>query len=284
MPTGAVLVDKPAGPTSHDVVAACRRALGGVRAGHTGTLDPFATGLMVVLTGRATRLAPFLSGLPKGYRAGIALGARSESGDPEGPITAGGAVPASVDAVRDALAGMVGDLTQVVPGLSAVKVGGERLYAITRRGGEVERPTRAVVVERADLVSYDPMTGRAEVDIRCSAGTYVRQIAVDLGEALGCGGYCATLRRTAVGHLGVDGAIAPDAVGSAQVTDALAVLGHIGRVDLDPVGAAAVVHGRPVPDPRAGGAGPAALVADGHLVAIAEADAGVLRPRVVLAG
>ena len=118
VPPRAILVDKPAGPTSHDVVATCRRALGRPRTGHTGTLDPFATGLLVVLVGRATRIAPFVSGLDKTYVAGIRLGQRSESGDPEGPITPGGPLPDEA-ALRDALAAMVGEIDQRVPALSA---------------------------------------------------------------------------------------------------------------------------------------------------------------------
>jgi len=283
VPPRAILVDKPSGPTSHDVVASCRRALGRPKVGHTGTLDPFATGLLVILVGRATRLAPYLNGLPKAYRAVMQLGARSESGDPEGPVTPGGAPPDAVR-LREALATLVGESAQQVPALSAVKVDGERLYAITRRGEEVERPTRTVVVDRADLVSYDPMTGRAEVDIRCGAGTYVRQIAVDLGESLGCGAYCAALRRTAVGHLSVDGAIAPGDVRPGAGTDPVAVLGHMPSLALDARQAADVAHGRPVAHPEVPADGPVALVHDGALLAVAEAGHGALRPRVVLVG
>ena len=279
----AILVDKPAGPTSHDVVATCRRALGRPRTGHTGTLDPFATGLLVVLVGRATRIAPFVSGLDKTYVAGIRLGQRSESGDPEGPITPGGPPPHE-DALRDALAAMVGEIDQRVPALSAVKVDGERLYRRTRRGEEVERPTRKVVVERADLVSYDPMTGDAVVEFRCGSGTYVRQLAADVGEALGCGAYCRDLRRTEVGDLRVSAAIAPDEVTPGCGVDPLDVLVHIARVDLDDVAAGDVRHGRPVPDPSGAGNGPVALASAGSLLAIAESAGGLLRPRVVLAG
>lgn len=282
-PPRAILVDKPAGMTSHDVVSACRRALGRPRVGHTGTLDPFATGLLVVLAGRATRLAPYLSGLHKTYRAGIRLGARSESGDPEGPISPGGPLPDERD-LRAALTAMVGTSEQRVPALSAVKVGGERLYAVARRGGEVERPTRTVVVDRADLVSYDPMTGIADVDIECGAGTYVRQLAVDLGEALGCGAYCASLRRTRVGDLSVDRAVAPDRLAPGDGVDPVEVLGHLPLMRLDDHAAADVLHGRPVPGAPDGAEGPVALVAGDALLAVAQADRGMLRPRVVLAG
>lgn len=283
VPPRAILVDKPAGPTSHDVVARCRALLGRPKVGHTGTLDPFATGLMVLLVGRATRLAPFLSGLPKTYVAGIRLGARSESGDPEGPITPGGPPP-DEPALLAALAGMVGTSQQRVPALSAVKVEGERLYAITRRGDEVERPTRTVVVDRADLVSYEPMDGLAQVEFRCGSGTYVRQLATDIGEALGCGAYCETLRRTEVGDLSVQAAIAPDAVGPGCGMDPLEVMHAMPRVDVDPSAAADVRHGRAVAAPDAALDGPVALAADGHLLAVGEAHGGTVRPRVVLAG
>lgn len=282
-PPRAILVDKPAGPTSHDVVARCRSLLGRPKVGHTGTLDPFATGLMVLLVGRATRLAPFLSGLPKTYRAGIRLGARSESGDPEGPITPGGALPHEA-ALLAALAGMVGESEQRVPALSAVKVDGERLYAITRRGDEVERPTRTVVVDRADLVSYDPMDGLAQVDFRVGSGTYVRQLATDLGEALGCGAYCETLRRTEVGDLSVEAAIAPDAVEPGCGVDPLDVMHGIPRVDVGTADAVDVRHGRAVAAPDPGMTGTVALAADGHLLAVGEARDGTVRPKVVLAG
>lgn len=279
----AILVDKPAGPTSHDVVHQVRRQLGRVKTGHTGTLDPFATGLLVVLTGRATRLAPYLTGLDKTYLAAVQLGQRSASGDPEGPITPGGPLPDEA-AVRGALAGMTGTIDQQVPALSAVKVDGERLYARTRRGEAVELPTRQVVVHRADLVSYDPMTGVADIEVRCGSGTYVRQIAVDLGEALGCGGYCAALRRTEVGELSVHDAIAPADVGPGCGMPPLAALAHLPVVDLDDAGQADVLHGRAVRAPGAP-AGTVAMQAGGTLLAIGAADDdGTVRPKVVLAG
>ncbi len=281
-PPRAILVDKPAGPTSHDVVVACRRILGRPRTGHTGTLDPFATGLLVVLVGRATRLAPFVSGLDKSYLATVRLGMRSESGDPEGPITQGGALPDEA-ALRAALALMVGESDQQVPALSAVRVDGERLYARTRRGEGVERPTRRVVVSRADLVSYDAMTGLADVDIRCGAGTYVRQLAVDLGEALGCGAYCHALRRTEVGSLSVTEAIPVGDVAPGCGVDAIEVVRHLTVESIDAREAADVAHGRALPGHSLHADGPVALVLDGALVAIAESRGDSLQPRVVLA-
>jgi tRNA pseudouridine55 synthase len=278
---GLLLVDKPAGPTSHDVVHKIRRTFRIEKVGHGGTLDPAATGLLVILIGRATRLAPFINGLDKSYLATIRLGMRSESGDPEGPITPGGPPPGEA-ALGEALAALVVESDQQVPALSAVKVDGERLYALTRRGEGVERPTRKVVVSRADLVSYDPMTGLADVDIRCGSGTYVRQLAVDLGEALGCGGYCHALRRTEVGDLSVNDAIALEDVAPGCGVDAIEVVLHLAVEPIDAREAGDVAHGRPVPGHTVRADGPVALAHDGALVAIAEVRGDVLRPRVVL--
>jgi tRNA pseudouridine55 synthase len=280
---GVWLVDKPAGPTSHDVVAAIRRRLGrAVKVGHAGTLDPFATGLLVVVVGRATRLVPYLTGLDKTYLARIRFGATSASGDPEGPITVTGAPIPGRARVDEAVAGMVGTRLQRVPALAAVKVDGEALYARTRRGEAVERPEREITIHRARIVDDDLAHGTADVEIACSKGTYIRQFAADLGAALGCGAYCTELRRTAVGRLRVEHAVAPDAVGPAGGVDPALALGDtLGTRELTPAEAIDVGHGRPVPG-TAGG--PVTLVRDGHLVAIAVPGGdGTLRPKVVLA-
>jgi tRNA pseudouridine55 synthase len=280
---GVWLVDKPAGPTSHDVVAAVRRRLGRrVKVGHAGTLDPFATGLLVVLVGRATRLAPFISDLDKTYVATVALGAVSATGDPEGPITPGGPPPGT-EAVAAALATFVGTQRQRVPALSAVKVDGERLYRRTRRGEDVAAPEREVRIDEATLLAHhttaDPPL--AVVQVRCSKGTYLRQLAVDLGERLGCGAYCAALRRTAVGHLDVADAVPPSEVSDEGGVGVRAALGHLPARQLTDDEARAVAHGRPVPGD---GSGPVVLMHDGEALAVAQPDgAGLLRPAVVLA-
>jgi len=279
----AWLVDKPAGPTSHDVVATVRRRLPrGTRVGHAGTLDPFATGLLVVLAGRATRLAPWLSDLPKGYRATVRLGVRSATGDPEGPLTPGGDPPPA-GAVAGAVAAMRGAQEQRVPAHSAVKVDGERLYRRARRGEAVEAPVRSVVVHALELMGYDAATGEAVLDARVSKGTYLRQIAVDLGEALGCGGYCAALRRTAVGELTVDAAVPPDVAGTVPGVPLRAALGHLPARALDADEETRVGHGIALAD-HDRHTGDVALVRDGRLVAVARAGEGRLRPAVVLAG
>ena len=187
---GSVLLrDKPAGVTSHDVVEEVRRERG-VKAGHAGTLDPFATGLLLVLLGRATRLQRFLIGLPKTYLATARLGWRSSSGDPDGELTETGVSPASLELPT-------GTVRQRVPMTSAVRVGGERLYKKAHRGETVATPVRDVEVHRAELLSSDGEF--AHYEIECSAGTYVRTLTETLGDA-----YCAALRRTAVGPFRIE--------------------------------------------------------------------------------
>lgn len=186
-----LLVDKPAGMTSHDVVAAVRRERG-VKAGHAGTLDPFATGLLLVLLGKATRLQRFLVGLPKTYLATARLGWTSTTGDPDGELTETGVVPASLELPT-------GTVRQRVPMTSAVRVGGERLYKKAHRGEVVETPERDVEVHRAELLAAGD--GFAHYEIECSAGTYVRTLIETLTDA-----YCSDLRRVGVGPFRVEDA------------------------------------------------------------------------------
>jgi tRNA pseudouridine55 synthase len=189
---GAVLLlDKPAGKTSHDVVAAVRRERG-VKAGHAGTLDPFATGLLLVLTGSATRLQRFLVGLPKTYLATARLGWTSTTGDPDGELTETGVVPAALELPT-------GTVRQRVPMTSAVRVGGERLYKKAHRGETIDTPVRDVQVHRAELLASGD--GFAHYEIECSAGTYVRTLVETLDDA-----YCSDLRRVAVGPFRIEDA------------------------------------------------------------------------------
>jgi tRNA pseudouridine55 synthase len=225
---GIVLVDKPAGMTSHDVVAELRRRLGrGVRVGHAGTLDPFATGLLVVLVGRATRVQRFLMALPKRYEVVARLGFTSTTGDTEGEI-APGRMPA------EPLVLPTGRLRQRPPAYSAVKVGGERAYALARRGEAVEVPEREVEVTRFEALWRDG--DRAAFAIECSSGTYVRSLIGDLGDA-----YCLELRRTAIGPFAVTDADPERVIG---LDDALAFLP---AVDLTGDDARRASHGVAVP-------------------------------------
>jgi tRNA pseudouridine55 synthase len=188
-PGTVLLYDKPAGVTSHDVVAKVRRERS-AKAGHAGTLDPFATGLLLILLGRATRLQRFLVGLPKTYLATARLGWRSSTGDPDGELTETGRVPGSLELPT-------GTVRQRVPMTSAVRVGGERLYKKAHRGEVVETPERDVQVHRAELLSSDG--GYAHYEIECSAGTYVRTLVETLEDA-----YCSDLRRTAIGPFEIE--------------------------------------------------------------------------------
>ncbi|HEX6106703.1 MAG TPA: tRNA pseudouridine(55) synthase TruB [Gemmatimonadales bacterium] len=276
-------MDKPAGLTSHDVVTRVRRALRTRAVGHTGTLDPFATGLLVVLVGRATRLARFVEAQPKTYLAAARLGTRTDTDDLTGEVL--GEVlerPGIAEAaLAEALAGFAGPQRQRPPSYSAKHVGGERSYRLARRGEAVELPEVAVTVHRIELVSYRP----PEVSFRAtvSAGTYLRAIARDLGERLGVGAHLTALRREAIGPLRVEDAVPLDEVGPSSVRPVRDVLGHLPAVDLDEREREAVLHGRAVAGAAGrGGGAEVALLAGGELIAVAREVDGWLRPAVVL--
>ena len=201
-PAGIALVDKPVGPSSFAIVAQVRR-LTGARTGHAGTLDPFASGLLLVLSGKTTKLASWLVGLDKRYRTEVDLRRRTSTGDPEGTPLEEHAPPSAAELERR-LAGLRGDVELPIPAASAVKIGGERAYRLARRGVEVEMPRRRSTVYALDVIAY--REGRAVLDLRVSSGTYVRSIADALG------GHCAALRRTEVGPFSVEDAVAPDDV------------------------------------------------------------------------
>ena len=258
---GGLLVDKPAGVTSHDVVAGIRRERGG-KVGHAGTLDPFATGLLVILLGRATRLQRFLLLLPKTYLATARLGWRSSTGDPDGELSETGRMPERLELPT-------GEIEQRVPMTSAVRVEGERLYRKAQRGEEVETPSRRVTVHRAELVSSDEE--RATFEIECSSGTYVRTLIETLGDA-----YCESLRRTAIGSLRV-----PD--GESVEIPVEGLVSFLPERLLDDHEAVAVSHGRPVQEPFDIPPEHVRLTHDGRLMAVARVDGENLRPEVVLA-
>jgi tRNA pseudouridine55 synthase len=260
-PAGVLLIDKPAGKTSHDIVAGVCRGLGrGVKVGHAGTLDPFATGLLLVLAGRATRVQRVLMALPKTYETEARFGAVSSTGDPEGQITETGRVPAGD------LELPTGRIRQRPHAYSAVKVGGERAYRLARRGEDVELAEREVDVHEFTELWRDGE--RRAFRIRCSSGTYVRSLVAGLGDA-----YCTALRRTAIGPFDVADADPERAV---ALEDALAFLPVVA---LDAAGARAVGHGRAVPGTATG---TVRLVHDGALLALAEPRGDELHPAVVL--
>ena len=241
-----LVVDKPAGPTSHDVVDRVRRELRVRRAGHTGTLDPFATGVLPICLGKATRLARFLTGGDKRYRAAVRLGFATTTDDLTGePLGPPRPVRLPEGALARACAGLVGELRQVPPAYSAKRVDGERLYALARRGVAVERPPVAVTVRALDVVEAEG--DRVDLDVRCSAGTYVRALARDLGEALGTGGHLTALRRTESSGFTLEQALAWHELAERAADRMLpmeALLPDLPAVHVGPEGAAAVRHGR----------------------------------------
>jgi tRNA pseudouridine55 synthase len=213
-PAGVALVDKPSGPSSFAIVAQIRRRTG-ARTGHAGTLDPFATGLLLVLSGRATKLAPWLVGLDKRYLTEVDLTRRTSTGDPEGAVVKVSEPPAGVELERR-LAGLRGVVELPIPAASAVKIGGERAYRLARRGVEVAMPLRRSTVYALDVIAYRGES--VTLDLRVSSGTYVRAIADALG------GSCLTLRRTAVGPFAVSDAVTVDAFEPASLLTEEAVL------------------------------------------------------------
>lgn len=267
---GILVVDKPAGPTSHDVVAQCRRALGVRRIGHAGTLDPPATGVLVLGVGRATRLLRFLEAGEKEYVADVVFGASTTTQDAAGDVLderdASAVTEAVVGAVLDRFRGAI---EQRPPMVSAVKVGGERLYRKARRGEDVERPARTVTIHELELISFDPgVRARARLRVVCSKGTYIRTLGADIGEALGVGAHVGALRRTRVGAFGEDEAVVPDAVGGASLRPMDHAVGRYPRRDVDADAVRALLHGKPLA--AAGIDGPYAIFGPGGLVAMAE--------------
>lgn len=284
-PAGLVLIDKPAGISSFSAISRLRSVYG-KKLGHAGTLDPFATGLLLVLTGRATRLASYLVGADKTYDATIQFGSRSTTEDPEGEIEASG-VTTTEEAVRAALPELTGEIDQVPPAASAIHIDGERAYRRFRRGETVTVPTRRVLVHSFTLIHFDSDSQQATVSVRCGSGTYVRSLARDLGDLVGTGAYLTQLRRTEVGAFSVTDAMPPDtiaaaaagacawfpastAVGGLQQRQLTAeeriIVGHGGRIAVD---------SNWVDD--------VALLDDmGDLIAIAAVDDGVAAPKIVL--
>jgi len=215
---GILVVDKPIGPTSHDIVGLVRRLAATKRVGHGGTLDPFASGVLPVFLGRATRVVEFHLGDRKAYRATICFGASSTTDDLEGELTVPDGPAPTRETIEAGLPGFTGTIRQRPPAYSAIKVGGRRAYAMARAGESVELKEREVTIESLSLVSWDdsePERPIAVVDVACSAGTYVRALARDLGTAVGNAAYLGALRRTAAGSFGEDTAVSLDAIRSA---------------------------------------------------------------------
>jgi tRNA pseudouridine55 synthase len=285
--TGLVVVDKEAGWTSHDVVARCRRIFGQRRVGHAGTLDPDATGVLLVGLGRATRLMRFLTPLPKTYEAEVVLGSATSTLDASGEVTGTWEMDeVSLAQVRAAATALTGSIAQVPPMVSAVKVGGRRLHALAREGIEVERSARPVTVHRFD-VSPGLTPGVFRIEVECSSGTYVRVLAADLGVALGGGAHLRNLRRTRIGSFSVEDARLVDELTAAVVLTPAQALRDLDQVVVGTDVQRDVARGLALDRVPLGvtGEGPWGLVDAGHrLLAVYEAtETDRIRPAVVIA-
>lgn len=243
--TGVLKVDKPAGVTSHDVVQTVRRQLGQRQVGHTGTLDPMATGLLVLTLGRATRIGRFLEATEKAYTGTVVLGRATDTYDAEGQVVDEAPVGSiSADRIEQTVAGFQGPLVQRVPVFSAVKVDGERLHARARRGDEVQAPERSVHIHHLRVVAWS--SPRLDLEVVCSKGTYIRTLAVQIGEAFGLPAHLGRLRRTRVGPHSVEGAVAPDAAQPQHLLSMVDALAHLPRLVVDAQAEIDVAHGRPL--------------------------------------
>jgi tRNA pseudouridine55 synthase len=293
---GILVANKPAGPTSHDVVALVRRLAATKRVGHGGTLDPFASGVLPLFLGRATKVVEYHLGDRKGYRATVCFGASSTTDDLEGDLTpAEGAAP-SREAVEAALPRFTGEIAQRPPAYSAIKVAGRRAYTMARAGETVELADRQVTIHSLDIASWDdadPTRPIAILDVRCSAGTYVRALARDLGEAVGSGAYLGALARTASGPFALDAAIPLDDIRAAAADGPAALealllpvdagLDALPEVTVSPDEAAAIARGQFVRATQPFGDTPIRVRdAGGSLIAIARYVDGRLAPDKVL--
>ena len=284
---GILNLDKPPGVTSRDVVNRVARLLPKkVKAGHAGTLDPLATGVLVVCVGPATRLIEYVQRMGKAYRSTFRLGARSDTHDVDGTV-----VPSADPRVPDreeieaALAAQTGEVLQQPPAYSALKVEGRRAYDLARGGEAVELAPRPVRIDEIRILAYD--WPRLEVEVRCGSGTYIRSIARDLGEALGCGAVMETLIRTRIGVFAQEDALSPGDLDrqalAGALRPALDAVAHLPRIALDDAALADVLLGRKVAGEALPGSEVALLAPDGRLAAIGEADGRLVQPRKVLA-
>jgi tRNA pseudouridine55 synthase len=273
---GLVLVDKPSGKTSHDVVDAIRRHLGTRKVGHAGTLDPMATGLLVLGVGRATRLLRYLGDLPKTYRGTARLGVETDTLDADGTVVRSAPVTSTREEVAAAAEALVGESLQAPPAYSAVKVGGRKLYDAARKGEGLRAPPRPIRVDAFVVTGFD---GSAfEFAITCSGGTYVRVLVADVGRALASGAHLTALRRTAIGPFAVEDAEPPEAARPLPIERAVA---HLPRLPLQAEEAEAASHGRPLGP--AGIEGPYGVFdAEGRLIGVYRDQEAMARPEVIL--
>jgi tRNA pseudouridine55 synthase len=291
---GLAVVDKPAGMTSHDVVGRCRRIFGQRRVGHAGTLDPDATGVLVVGLGQVTRLLQWITGLEKSYEGEVVCGLATSTLDASGEVTGRWDMSAvTLDDARRVASTLTGPIDQVPPMVSAVKIGGRRLHELAREGIEVERPPRHVTVHRFDVRPAAPSTVVPDgagpvwaISVDCSSGTYVRSLAADLGTGLGGGAHLRDLRRTAVGPWSASAAVALEQLGPEHVLPPSQALPGLPHLTVDGDLATRVRHGRVLDPDELGLAGPgpwALLDGEGQLLAVYEHHRpGAVKPAVVL--
>lgn len=287
---GVVNLDKPVGPTSHDMVDLVRKLTGMRRIGHAGTLDPLASGVLPILVGAATRFSDDLTGGSKRYEAVIRLGIRSATDDGQGPLEVVGQPP-DLATISAAIASFVGTFEQRPPAFSARKTGGVVAHKAARAGNPVEAPPRTVTVEAIDILGSERGDQWLDLrcDIRCGAGTYIRSIARDLGDRLACGGHLHALRRTEAAGLRVDDAITPDRLeeldAAGQLARAILPVGPLLRLPelrLDAEAAGRFAHGSAVQMPGAAGQGRHAVFGEGELIGIGILHDGLLKPRTVI--
>ncbi len=281
-PSGLIVIDKPIGPTSHDVVGRLRRITGTRRIGHAGTLDPLASGVLLVCIGRATRLIEYLVGLDKVYETTVRLGQATTTYDAEGEVTAEQLVTATEAEVAAALDAFRGPIRQRVPSFSAVKRDGQPLYKRARRGEAIDLPEREVIIYALDMLAYEPPL--LTLRVASSTGTYVRSLAHDLGEALGCGGHVVALRRMAVGHFDLTDAVALDGLTAENAAGYLrpseTAVAHLPRVEFDAAAALLLGYGQWLPAPAGTPTGDAAAFGPGgQFIGIVAAEGGQWRPR-----
>jgi tRNA pseudouridine55 synthase len=288
---GVVNLDKPVGPTSHDMVGLVRRLTGMRRIGHAGTLDPLASGVLPILVGAATRFSEELTGGRKRYDATIRLGERSATDDSQGPLVPGdGPVPSDA-AIADALAEFVGTIIQRPPAFSARKVAGATAHRAARAGTPIEVPARKVTIDAIEVIEIH-RSGRlvdVRIDLRCGTGTYVRAIARDLGERLGCGGHLHALRRTEAAGLRVVDAHTPASLealaAEGRLSDALLAVGSLlpmPRIQLDPDAARRFINGSTIRDSQGTPDGRYVIFADGRLLGLGEVRSGMIAPAKVV--
>lgn len=285
-PFGFAVVDKDVEWTSHDVVAKARGVLGTRKVGHSGTLDPGATGVLVLGVGRATKLLRFITALPKTYVAEVRLGVETNSLDADGEVTATHDMPGiTIEDIRAAANAYIGPIEQIPPMVSAIKIDGKRLHQLAREGKTVERKPRPVTVHRLEVSALPDEPRHASgglaafgMEVECSAGTYIRTLGADIGTDLGGGASLQALRRTAIGSFGVDQA---NPVESVTTIPPLAALSDYDQVVVDDETAKVILFGRPLAEDLVTGPGPWFIVHNGELIAVHERIDGRIKPGVV---